>query len=134
MNNAWKIYMLAFIGFFVSTSEYVMAGILDQIAAWAYISVSATGQLITVFAIANAIGSPIFNLAALAPETPGIMLSLYGSILQIAIAAVGGIGGIAVEVVSIRAIGWIAALFVAIAVILMAVSLKTNRRFRFGSN
>jgi len=27
MNNTWKIYMLAFISFFVSTSEYVIAGI-----------------------------------------------------------------------------------------------------------
>jgi DHA1 family putative efflux transporter-like MFS transporter len=63
MKNTWKIYMLAFISFVVSTSEYVIAGILDKIAAWAHISVSAAGQLITVFAIANAIGSPIFVMA-----------------------------------------------------------------------
>ncbi|WP_222125769.1 MFS transporter [Paenibacillus sp. Y412MC10] len=75
-----------------------------------------------------------FNLVALAPEASGIMLSLYGSILQVAIACAGGIGGIAVGAISIRAVGWIAAFFVAIAVILMAVSLKTNRRLRYESN
>lgn len=75
-----------------------------------------------------------FNLVALAPEASGIMLSLYGSILQIAIACAGGIGGVAVGAISIRAVGWIAAFFVAIAVILMAVSLKTNRRLRYESN
>ncbi|WP_026961629.1 MFS transporter [Alicyclobacillus herbarius] len=63
MKNTWKIYMLAFISFFVSTSEYVIAGILDKIAAWAHVSVSTAGQLITVFAIANAIGSPLFVMA-----------------------------------------------------------------------
>lgn len=47
----------------VSTSEYVIAGILDKVAASANISVSAAGQLITVFAIANAIGSPIVVMA-----------------------------------------------------------------------
>ncbi|WP_254777114.1 hypothetical protein [Paenibacillus sp. yr247] len=57
MQNTVKIYMLAFISFFVSTSEYVIAGSLDNIAQWAHISVAAAGQLITVFAIANAIGS-----------------------------------------------------------------------------
>lgn len=38
MNNTRKIYMLAFISFFVSTSEYVIAGILDNIAQWVYFS------------------------------------------------------------------------------------------------
>jgi DHA1 family putative efflux transporter-like MFS transporter len=34
MGNTWKIDLLAFISFMVSTSEYVIAGILDKIAAW----------------------------------------------------------------------------------------------------
>ncbi|MEK3669705.1 MFS transporter [Paenibacillus sp. FSL R10-2771] len=48
---------------FVCTSEYVIAGILDNISQWAHISVAAAGQLITVFAVANAIGSPLFVIA-----------------------------------------------------------------------
>ncbi|WP_248928887.1 MFS transporter [Paenibacillus hamazuiensis] len=94
MNNTWKIYMLAFISFFVSTSEYVIAGILDQIAAWAHISVSAAGQLITVFAIANAIGSPIFVMATTKMDRCHLlMLSLaivvFGSILTVTLPGFG---------------------------------------------
>ncbi len=47
-----------------------------------------------------------FNLVELAPAAAGIMLSLYGSILQLSIAAAGGIGGIAVESLSVRAVPW----------------------------
>jgi len=59
MQSTWKIYLLALITFMVSTSEYVIAGILDKIADSNNVSVSAAGQLITVFAIANAVGSPL---------------------------------------------------------------------------
>lgn len=59
MENTLKIYMLAFISFIVGTSEFVIAGILDKVADSANISVSAAGQLVTVFAIAYAIGPPI---------------------------------------------------------------------------
>ncbi|MFS0776460.1 MFS transporter [Neobacillus sp. 3P2-tot-E-2] len=63
MKNTWKIYMLAFISFIVGTSEFVIAGILDKVAASANISVSAAGQLITVFSIAYAFGPPIIMMA-----------------------------------------------------------------------
>ncbi|WP_245578035.1 hypothetical protein [Alicyclobacillus herbarius] len=45
-------------------------------------------------------------MVELAPAAAGIMLSLYGSILQLSIAAAGGIGGIAVESLSVRAVPW----------------------------
>jgi MFS transporter, DHA1 family, putative efflux transporter len=63
MNKAWKIYMLATITFMVSTSEYVIAGILDKVATSVNVSVSVAGQLITVFALANAFGSPLVVMA-----------------------------------------------------------------------
>lgn len=59
MSNAWKIYMLAVISFLVGTSEFIIAGILDKVAADAGVSVSAAGQLITVFSLAYAFGTPI---------------------------------------------------------------------------
>jgi DHA1 family putative efflux transporter-like MFS transporter len=83
MNNTWKIYILAFATFVVSTSEYVIAGILDKIAAWAHISVSAAGQLITVFAIANAIISQIFVMATVKIEQRKLL------ILSLAIVVIG---------------------------------------------
>ncbi|WP_027091910.1 MFS transporter [Cohnella thermotolerans] len=94
MNSTWKIYLLAFMSFYVSTSEYVIAGILDQIAAWANISISAAGQLITVFAIAGVIGSPIFVMATTKMDQRHLlMLALaivvLGSVLTVTLPGFG---------------------------------------------
>ncbi|WP_026567348.1 MFS transporter [Bacillus sp. UNC41MFS5] len=63
MNNTWKIYMLTLISFLVGTSQFVISGILDKVASSVDVSVSVAGQLITVFALANAIGTPLFMMA-----------------------------------------------------------------------
>lgn len=63
MNNTWKIYMLTLISFLVGTSQFVIVGILDKVAGSVGVSVSVAGQLITVFALANAIGTPVFMMA-----------------------------------------------------------------------
>jgi DHA1 family putative efflux transporter-like MFS transporter len=63
MNNTWKIYMLTLISFLVGTSQFVIAGILDKVAGSVGVSVSVAGQLITVFALTTAIGTPIFMVA-----------------------------------------------------------------------
>jgi len=63
MNNTWKIYMLAFISFMVSTSEYVIAGILDEVAAGTHVSIPGAGQLITGQQ-AGAIGTIITGFSA----------------------------------------------------------------------
>ncbi|WP_314585589.1 MFS transporter [Paenibacillus terrigena] len=59
MSDAWKIYILALISFLVGTSENIIAGILDKVAADTGISVAAAGQLITVFSLTFAFGTPI---------------------------------------------------------------------------
>ncbi|MWC30991.1 MFS transporter [Paenibacillus sp. MMS18-CY102] len=59
MSSTWKIYILALVSFLVGTSEYVIAGILDKIAANLSISLVAAGQLITVFSIVYAFGTPL---------------------------------------------------------------------------
>ncbi len=58
MSNAWKIYLLAAVSFLVGTSEFIIAGILDTVAADVNVSVSAAGQLITVFSLTYAFGTP----------------------------------------------------------------------------
>lgn len=58
MSNAWKIYLLAVVSFLVGTSEFIIAGILDKVAEDIGVSVSAAGQLITVFSLAYAFGTP----------------------------------------------------------------------------
>lgn len=59
MSNSLKIYLLTFICFVAGTSEFVIVGVLDKIAEDIGISISMAGQLITVFAITAAIGTPI---------------------------------------------------------------------------
>ncbi|MDO5625826.1 MAG: MFS transporter [Pseudomonadota bacterium] len=59
MQNSLKIYLLAFISFLIGTAEYIIAGILDRIAIDLDLPVSVAGQMITVFSIAFAIGTPI---------------------------------------------------------------------------
>lgn len=65
MKNSWKfkIYLLALISLLVGTSEFVLVGILDKVAEDVGITVSAAGQLVTMFALANAIGTPLIILA-----------------------------------------------------------------------
>jgi predicted MFS family arabinose efflux permease len=45
--------------FVIGTDGFVVAGLLRNIAGAAGVSVVAAGQLITVFALAYAIGSPV---------------------------------------------------------------------------
>lgn len=59
MSNTWKIYILAIISFLVGTSEYIISGILDNIAQTLGITLSAAGQLITIFSLVYAIFTPI---------------------------------------------------------------------------
>ncbi|MCM3186027.1 MFS transporter [Priestia megaterium] len=63
MNNTWKIYMLTLISFVVGTSQFVIVGTLDKVAASVDVSVATAGQLITVFALGNAIGTPLVMVA-----------------------------------------------------------------------
>lgn len=65
MKNSWKfkIYLLALISLLVGTSEFVLVGILDKVADDVGITVSAAGQLVTMFAFTNAIGTPLIILA-----------------------------------------------------------------------
>lgn len=64
MNSNLKIYMLSLISFVVGTSQFSIVGMLDKIAASVDVSVATAGQLITVFALGNAIGTPLVMITA----------------------------------------------------------------------
>lgn len=81
MNNTLKIYMLALISFLIGTSQFSIVGMLDKVAASASISVSAAGQLITVFALGNAIGTPIMMVAIARINQRNQLLIALGIIL-----------------------------------------------------
>ncbi|WP_373229916.1 MFS transporter [Cohnella sp.] len=79
MTNSWKIYMLAAVSFLVGTSEFIIAGILDMIASDVGVSVAAAGQLITVFSIAYAFGTPILMAMTARLERRKLMLVALGT-------------------------------------------------------
>ncbi|MFP3919475.1 MFS transporter [Lysinibacillus telephonicus] len=58
-----------------------------------------------------------YNLATIEPESSGILLGLNQSVMQLAMAAGAGIGGIFVENVSLSSVTWIGALGVTIAIV-----------------
>jgi MFS transporter, DHA1 family, putative efflux transporter len=62
MTNQLKIYLLTLLSFFVGTSQFIIAGVLDKIADSLNITVSSAGQLVTIFALASAIGTPILTM------------------------------------------------------------------------
>ncbi|MFU1996152.1 MFS transporter [Priestia megaterium] len=89
MNNSWKIYMLTLISFVVGTSQFVIVGTLDKVAASVDVSVATAGQLITVFALGNAIGTPLVMV------TTSKMDQRKQLVLALAIILLGIIGVIA---------------------------------------
>lgn len=69
--------MLTAICFVLGTTQFIIAGILDQIAADLGVSISAAGQLITAFSLANAIGTPVvMMLTARMDQRDKILLAL----------------------------------------------------------
>ncbi|MFD0698473.1 MFS transporter [Paenibacillus sp. GCM10027628] len=82
MQSTWKVYVLVLISFLVGTSNYIVSGILDRIAETLGTSVSAAGQLITVYSLAYAVGTPI--LMALTAKMDRQKLLLYSLGLFIA--------------------------------------------------
>ncbi|WP_164970257.1 MFS transporter [Halarcobacter ebronensis] len=62
MTNRLKIYLLTLLSFLVGTSQFIIAGVLDKIADSLDITVASAGQLVTVFALASAIGTPILTV------------------------------------------------------------------------
>ncbi|KQL45803.1 MFS transporter [Brevibacillus choshinensis] len=94
MNNSWKIYLLTLISFLVGTSQFVIAGILDDVATSAGVSLLAAGQLITAFSLATAIGTPVVMVAtAKMGQRMQLLLALtiilLGTILTIALPGFG---------------------------------------------
>jgi MFS transporter, DHA1 family, putative efflux transporter len=68
-----------------------------------------------------------YHLMSLAPDASGIMLSLNTSVLQLAMAAGAGIGGIVVEQASLSSISWIGAAGISVAALTAAASFGLSR-------
>ncbi|MCK6258202.1 hypothetical protein LCY76_16630 [Fictibacillus sp. KIGAM418] len=69
-----------------------------------------------------------YNPVWLAPEASEILLSLYGSCIQLGIAAAAGVGGIALRNSSVLSVSWIGAASVVIAAIIAAALFSLNSK------
>lgn len=84
MTNAFKIYLLSFMSFLVGTSQFIIVGVLDQIADSLDISISSAGQLVSVYALASAIGTPLVIMAtAKLDQRAQLLLSLVVFIIGV---------------------------------------------------
>ena len=64
MSTLPKLFCLALGAFAIGIESYVIAGLLPDLASDLQVSVALAGQLITVFALAYALGSPLLAVAA----------------------------------------------------------------------
>lgn len=71
------VYVLALGTFLMGTTEFVVAGLLPEIAGDLQVSVAQTGLLITVFAIGMIVGAPLMAMLTLRlPTRLTLMLAL----------------------------------------------------------
>jgi DHA1 family inner membrane transport protein len=70
------VYVLALGIFAMVTSEFVVAGLMPQIASGLDVSISQVGYLITAFAVAMAVGGPVLTVLVmrLLPKTALMLL------------------------------------------------------------
>jgi len=114
MSNQHKIYLLAFISFLVGTSQFIIVGVLDQIAASLEISLSKAGQLVSVYALASAIGAPlIMMVTAKMSQRAQLLLSMI--IFSLGIFAMLAFKSYLLIVISRMVVGAGAGVFVVIA-------------------
>jgi predicted MFS family arabinose efflux permease len=74
MNLFSKLVWLAVGAFAIGTEGYVVAGLLPDLAADLHVSVALAGQLITVFALAYALGSPVLAVVTGAMERRRLLI------------------------------------------------------------
>ncbi|NMP21594.1 MFS transporter [Sulfobacillus sp. DSM 109850] len=85
--------MLTGMSFLVGTSQFAIVGILATVAASVGVSISAAGQLITVFALSNAMGTPLVILAtAKTDRRQQLLLALTIILVGCGLMAIPGFG------------------------------------------
>lgn len=75
MSSLSKLLCLALGAFAIGTEGYVVAGILPELATNLNVSLAAAGRLITIFALAYAVGSPILAVTTGAMERRRLLLA-----------------------------------------------------------
>lgn len=78
MNNKWVVYLLALAVFLIGTVEYIISGIIQMVAAELSVTTSAAGLLVTVFALAAAIGAPVIIAITINADRKSVLLIALG--------------------------------------------------------
>ena len=72
---SFPVVLLFLLSFFLGTSEFIVVGILPEIADSLGVSLAAAGTAVSVFAFAYAIGTPLFSAYAGRFDRKPFMLS-----------------------------------------------------------
>jgi MFS transporter, DHA1 family, inner membrane transport protein len=75
------VYVLALGIFAMVTSEFVVAGLMPQIAAGLDVSIPQVGYLITAFAVAMAVGGPVLTVLVMRLRPKTALMLLFGLFL-----------------------------------------------------
>jgi DHA1 family putative efflux transporter-like MFS transporter len=120
--DKWGVSRTLIGGMLLHTAALILLSLESQSSAFVF-------PLLLLWAFSAWSSAPTqqYHLMTLAPEASGIMLSLNSSVLQFAMAAGAGIGGIVVNQASLASISWIGAAGVAIAAGTASVSLRLSR-------
>ncbi|MHB1737902.1 MAG: MFS transporter [Actinomycetes bacterium] len=73
-----RVGVLAFGAFALGTDLYVIAGVLPEIARGTRVPVALAGQLVTIFALAYALGSPLLAVAGARMDRRRLLLGALG--------------------------------------------------------
>ncbi|TYS89835.1 MFS transporter [Rossellomorea aquimaris] len=72
--NRFAIYLLALGAFGVGTAEFVVSGILEMISGDLGVSISMTGQLVTIYALSHAIGALVLVMLTAKYERKKVLM------------------------------------------------------------
>src|SRR5688500_3429591 len=75
------VYVMALGIFAMVTSEFVVAGLMPQIASGLDVSISEVGYLITAFALAMAVGGPVLTVLVMRLRPKTALMLLFGMFL-----------------------------------------------------
>ncbi|MBZ9719216.1 MFS transporter [Mesorhizobium sp. AD1-1] len=134
-----SILTLTLCAFSVTTAEFVIAGILPQVAAGLSVSIPAAGHLVTAYAIGMIVGGPLVTLLTVAVPRKPLMVALLlvfvaGNVF--AAVAPGYVALLAARVLSGSVVGTFFALAVVVAASLAAPGKQASAiaKVAFGFN
>ncbi|GIP31701.1 MFS transporter [Paenibacillus sp. J2TS4] len=72
--KSWSVYLLTVGVFLAGTAEYMIAGVLNMVSTNLQISIALAGQLVTAYALANAIGAPVIVMLTARADRKKVMI------------------------------------------------------------